>query len=72
MYWALPGRSARSSLGHVHRRALGFLFTFLAFAFVGIAVAAAGAGGRAWVVAIAAAALGLWLGTLALKAFGLR
>ena len=59
-----PGedRLARVQQRHV----LALLFVVLCLSFAGIAVAAAGAGG--WVVAFAAAALGVWLGSLALKA----
>jgi hypothetical protein len=52
----------------VQRQALGFLFLFFAACFLGIAVAAAGAGGRAWVVALPACVLGLWMGSMALRA----
>jgi hypothetical protein len=48
------------------RHALALLFVVLCLSFAGIAVAAAGAG--VWVVALAAGALGIWLGSLALKA----
>jgi hypothetical protein len=48
------------------RHALALLFTVLGLSFVGIALAAGRAG--VWIVAVAAAALGLWLGSLALKA----
>jgi len=56
----------------VHRRALGLLFSALAAALLALAVYSALAGGRAWVLALAAAALGLWMGTLALRALRLR
>jgi Flp pilus assembly protein TadB len=56
------GRLARVQ----QRHALALLFVVLCLSFAGIAVAAAGAG--VWVVAVAAGALGVWLGSLALKA----
>ena len=56
----------------MHRRALGLLFSALAAALLALAVYSALAGGRAWVLALAAAALGLWMGTLALRALRLR
>ena len=70
MYSAVSRLPGGSSLSVVQRRALGLLFAFLAFAFVGIAIAAAGA--HVWVVAFAAAAVGLWLGSLAVKALRIR
>jgi hypothetical protein len=48
------------------RRALGALFAVLTVAFAGIA-AAAGAAGQ-WIILAAAAAIGLWFGSLALRA----
>ena len=52
----------------VHRRALGLLFSVLAAGLVAIAVLSAFEGGRAWVIALSAAALGVWMGSLALRA----
>jgi hypothetical protein len=48
------------------RRALGALFLLLAVGFAGIAWAAGAAG--QWIILAAAAAIGLWLGSLALRA----
>ena len=58
----------------MQRRALGLLFGFLAFCFFGIALGALGGGVTAakLVVAVAYAALGLWLGSLSVKALGSR
>jgi len=52
----------------VHRRALGLLFAVLAAGLLAIAAFSALAGGRAWVIALTAAALGVWMGTLSLRA----
>jgi hypothetical protein len=44
------------------------LFSVLAAGLVAIAVFSALEGGRAWVPALAAAALGVWMGSLAVRA----
>ena len=67
----VPRRSAghaRPYTGAVHRRALGLLFSVLAAGLVATAVLSAFEGGRAWVIALSAAALGVWMGSLALRA----
>ena len=58
----------------MQRRALGFLFGFLAFCFFGIALGALAGGLTAAKVVVAAAsvALGIWLGSLSVKALGVR
>jgi hypothetical protein len=57
-----------TTLPKVHRRALGFLFSFLAIGLGLIAALSALEGGRAWVIAAAAAALALWMAGLARRA----
>jgi hypothetical protein len=54
----------------VQRRALGVLFVILASAFALIALASVRAG--QWVIAAPTVVLCAWLGSLALKALGLR
>jgi hypothetical protein len=52
----------------VHRRALGVLFAVLSAGLLAIALFSALEGGRAWVLALAAAALGVWMGSLSVRA----
>jgi hypothetical protein len=64
----LRGNGSPATLGLVHRRALGLLFTVLAGGLLAIAVFSALEGGRAWVIAAAAAAVGVWMADLARRA----
>jgi len=48
------------------RKALGALFSLIAVFFAGIAASAYAA--EVWVVVVAAAALGLWMGSMAVRA----